>query len=312
MRTQSFRAMGSACRIVVDGGSTHLVDEACELIRRLESKWSRFLLDSEVTQANQNAGNITIVSNETFDLFSHAVDAQTLSHGLFNPLMLDQLVDLGYDAPWQDRHVVPVPSAGTCAQPALSDAIVLLDEISAVIVPQGAAFDPGGIGKGLAADLVTEFLVDHGATSTSVELGGDLRVSGESWYATEWRIGIANPFDPATDIATFSPQHGAVATSSTLRRRWAAGHEQRHHLLDPTTGRSADTDLVAVSACSTAAWWAEVAAKSALIAGSSRAVDLLCEFGTPGVAVAADGTVFSTHAAAATTVLSPPREMAMS
>ena len=50
----------------------------------------------------------------------------------------------------------------------------------AVRLPAGLGFDPGGIGKGLAADLVSDELVRAGADGVCVNLGGDLRVRGEA------------------------------------------------------------------------------------------------------------------------------------
>ena len=291
METVSFRAMGSPCRIVVGGGDDSLADQAATLVAELERDWSRFLGGSGVSRMNRHAGQLTIVPPVVYDLVEHAAIAQTLTDGRFNPLMLNQLEDLGYRRPWQDgRGQIP----GIASEPASLQPIDTLAAISAIRIPAGTAFDPGGIGKGLAADRATEFLIAHGATSTSVELGGDLRVSGDCWYGPEWRIGIAHPLKSDTHVATFTPDTGAVATSSILKRNWSDGARRLHHLLDPTTGTSAETDLVSVSACATTTWWAEVAAKSALIAGSALALELLTEFNTPGVAVTTEGEVLMT------------------
>lgn len=294
MRTASFRAMGSPCRIVVDGGPDDLVVAAHELVDRLEQRWSRFLPDSEISCLNHNSGNISVVSPETLALITRAVEAQTLTAGRFNPLMANQLASLGYATPWQDRDDGDSHgSADDKLWPATLEPIVLYPDINAVQIPKDSAFDPGGIGKGLAADLVTDFLNSNGAQCTSVELGGDVRVSGQPWYDTKWRIGVVNPFDSTTDIAAFNPRCGAVATSSTLRRQWFAHRRRRHHLLDPATGRSTESDLVSVTACSTETWWAEVAAKVALMAGSTYTLELLRQFNTPGIATTADGRVLA-------------------
>ena len=67
---------------------------------------------------------------------------------------------------------------------------------------------------------------------------------------------------------------GAVATSSTRQRRWqdASGRPQ-HHLIDPRTGRPADSGLSQVTVHGAEAWMAEVLAKAVLI-GGVRALDL--------------------------------------
>lgn len=284
--------MGSPCRIVVEGGAARLADRAREQIDRLEREWSRFIVSSGISQLNRAAGMVTIVSADCYSLVEKAVAARLLTGGRFNPLMLSQLEGLGYDRTWDEREPTGRPPA---SEPGSVEEIELFPEISAVRIPERTAFDPGGIGKGLAADLVVESLVESGASTISVELGGDLRVHGSCWYGPQWRLGVANPFEPAADIGSFTIDGGAVATSSTLRRRWFDNLGlEHHHLLDPSTGRCAQTDLAAVTTCATTAWWAEVLAKTALIAGSTEGSSLLTRHKTAGLLVTADGRLMST------------------
>lgn len=285
-----FQAMGSTCRIVVDGGLSDCLDNARQMVKRLERAWTRFDVDSEVSAVNSNAGNFQVVSSETYTLVDHAVAAQRATSGRFNPLMLEQLLAHGYTSTWTDGTTPPRHGV----DPATHEEIALLPEIRAVRIPQRSSFDPGGIGKGLCADLVNDYLVGVGATTSSVELGGDLRVHGSSWYGPGWRIGVGHPLDPDDEIGAFTPSEGAVATSSRLSKQWTVGEREYHHLLDPRTGEPAVTDLVSVSCCAATAWWAEVAAKAVLISGSSVALELFEEFGVDGIAVTESGSVVHT------------------
>lgn len=282
-----FRSMGSPCRVVVAGGAPGIAERARRLVESLEQRWSRFLPGSEVSSLNRFGGAVTVVSEPTFLLVSRAVTATELTFGQFNPLMLRQISQLGYDRPWRDDR--PFEPSGTPVGPATTEPIVLYPEASAVRLPAGAGFDPGGIGKGLAVDLAIEQCIANGATTASVELGGDLRVHGEPWFGADWSIAVLDPFEHGPDVATFTPTHGAVTTSTTRRRRWQVGERTLHHLLDPTTGQPSATDIVAVTTCAAEAWWAEVAAKTALLAGSAAAVDWLADLGVPGVIVTTDG-----------------------
>ena len=63
-------------------------------------------------------------------------------------------------------------------------------------------------------------------------------------------------------------------------------HVELHHVLDPVTGTSADTDLDAVTAVAPSLWWAEVVAKVALAGGSTGARRTLEAFDVTGVLVA--------------------------
>lgn len=285
-----FRAMGSPCRIVVDADASTEAAEVRRLIWLLEDRWSRFLATSEVSALNRAAGRVTVLSEPTYKLVSAAVQATDATGGLFNPLMLYQLESHGYREPWSESP--PTPS-GQPVAPATTEPIVLYPEIDAVRIPEGCRFDPGGIGKGLAIDLAVELCQSRGLSWASIELGGDLKVYGLPWYGPEWTIGVANPFQAERDIASFTISGGAVTTSTTMKRRWSAAGRHYHHLLDPGTGQPSASDLVSVTTCSEVAWWAEVVAKSALLAGSARAAGLLDEFGIPGAMVTVDGSVLT-------------------
>jgi thiamine biosynthesis lipoprotein len=124
-------------------------------------------------------------------------------------------------------------------------------------------FDPGGIGKGLAADLVVEALLDAGAKGACVSMGGDVRVAGEP-PAEGWRVGIANPFIDGDLVAVVMLADHGLATSNRLIRTWESRGRVHNHLVDPATGRSV-SGLVSASVITGQAWWSEVLAKVAMV-----------------------------------------------
>lgn len=278
----SFRAMGSDCRVVAP--TEPLVVRALELVRQLERCWSRFLPESEISAVNAAAGSLTVVSDVTYELISHGERARRVTGGRFNPLMLDQLESLGYDRSWS--QLAEGPEVGPTA-PGTDRGIELYPDLRAVRLPPGTRFDPGGIGKGLAADMVAAALIADGATTVQLELGGDVRLAGPSWTSREWSVCVDDSDHGTSAAATVSLPEGGVATSSVTRRRWRRGGEEFHHLIDPLTGRSAATDLDAVTIVAPTLWWAEVLAKVVLIAGSTAAPSLMAEAGVSGLLVTA-------------------------
>jgi FAD:protein FMN transferase len=165
------------------------------------------------------------------------------------------------------------------------------DEVECTVtLPAFVRFDPGGIGKGLAADIVTEELLARGAVGALVSIGGDLRVRGEPPAgAATWDLAIDDATREGVELLRVGLHDGAVATSSRLQRRWQTSSGDAHHLIDPRTGSPAETPLVAVSAVATEGWWAEIVAKTALIRGLG--VEAGAELAALLVTVAADGTV---------------------
>jgi thiamine biosynthesis lipoprotein len=300
-----FRAMGSAAHVVVVGGPLHLADDAAARIEALEWAWSRFLPTSEVSALNAHAGHPVEVSPETALLVRTAITAWRVSGGSVDPTVLGAVVAAGYDRSFDrlaEAHAAssaappagpslagPSPAGPSLALVGCTDIVVTP---ATVTVPAGTGFDPGGIGKGLAGDVVAQELLAAGADGACVNLGGDVRVAGRGPDGGGWTVAVEHPDDGAP-IALLGVADGAVATSSTLKRRWRIDGRWRHHLIDPATGRPATTDLVQVTAVAAEGWQAEAYAKTVLLRGSARGLDVLPR-GVEVVAVRDDGVVLAT------------------
>lgn len=93
------------------------------------------------------------------------------------------------------------------------------------------------------------------------------------------------------------PQAGgpaAIVTSTRLIRTWRRAGRELHHLIDPATGDSARSDVVAVIVEADEAAWAEGFAKAALIAGAGPGRELLRSAGLSGWIAHADGSLIRT------------------
>jgi FAD:protein FMN transferase len=282
--------MGSAVHLLVSGADVDLLERARARLDQLESRWSRFLDDSELCRVNAAAGRPVRVSPDTAQVVRRSVEAWRVTGGLFDPAVLAAVESAGYDRSFERLEATAATRPGTATRPSPGcDGIEVEGDI--VRVPCGVRLDLGGIGKGYAADQVAYELRQDGATGACVNLGGDVRVSGPSDGGTGWAIGITDPFDETANMTTVTLDEGAVATSSRLRRRWRRGEEELHHLIDPRTGEPAQTSLVAVTVVAAQAHWAEILAKAALIAGKDVGRQLLEHNGLSALLVSEDGDI---------------------
>jgi thiamine biosynthesis lipoprotein len=261
---RAFHAMGSDAHVVVTGDQ-RLLDVAQARLAQLEARWSRFRLDSEISRLNRANGAPRIVSADTALLVQRSVEAWRATAGAFDPSVHDAVVDLGYD---RDFRVLPGSRATappvTRPAPGLGD--VLVDPAADVVrLPPGVHLDPGGIGKGLAADLVVLDLLAEGAPGACVSVGGDLRVAGAPPERDCWSVSIADPRHAGRELVRIDLTSGGVATSSRLRRRWWRSGVEYHHVVDPRTGRPATSAAVAATAVADEASLAEVRATEALL-----------------------------------------------
>ncbi len=290
-----FRVMASEAQVTVVDADPAEARRAERRLRDLEARWSRFLPDSDLSRLNRAGGGPLAVHHDTLVLVTAMVEGWRLTAGRFDPSALPALVELGYRASIED------PSATTVldpdARPGADLDLVAIDlDASTVTLPRGAALDPGGLGKGLAADLVAEELIERGAAGALVSVGGDLAVRGRPPVGDRWSIALEDPAQPGRAFCDLFVDAGGVATSSTLSRRWHAEHANHHHLIDPATGRSADTEVASITVVADAGWRAEVLATGAAIGGVDEAIGYLEGQGVDGVVVDRFGAVRATMA----------------
>ena len=264
-------AMGSPAHIVAGDAPDGVVDWAVGELERLEQCWSRFRSDSELARVNARSGEWTDVGAALLLAMTCAADLSRATEGRFDPTIIDALERSGYDRTFDD--VLPdtdaiVPRVANDTNRANFAAVEIDAEHSRVRLPAGTRIDLGGVGKGLAADLVTRGLVDRGARSALVGLGGDLRARGEMPDPGAWDIPVVDPFDRDGVAFRFPLGDGAIVTSTTRLRSWTRGGTRHHHIIDPTTGESTRHGVAAVVAAAPDAWWAEGIAKAIIVAGA--------------------------------------------
>lgn len=290
------RAMGSDVEIELwDLADEALLQWAVGEVERLEACWSRFRPDSELSALNRSAGSGAFACSPTLWLaLERAAAGYERTGGLFDPTVLHTLVALGYDRTFRE---VPDASAavprGAHRAPGF-DTVVLEPSTRRAVLPPGVGLDLGGIGKGLAVDLLVAGLRERGVISGIVSMGGDLRVFGPGAEDDDsWLVPVQHPVDD-TELFRFPLHEEALVQSTRLFRRWERGGRPLHHLIDPRTGWPVDGWIDSVVATAPEAWFAEVVAKAVFVAGEREGLALAQRAGVDVWVVRHDRTVVST------------------
>lgn len=279
--------MGATADVTIVDGPRALLEVARGRLTDLERRWSRFIPSSEVSRLNRADGRPTRVSYETRLLVQRALDGYHVTRGSFDPTLLGAVRRAGYVDSFE--RLGGAPRRITSGMVTGASRIEVDEHAGTVRIPVGVGFDPGGIGKGLAADVVAAELGELGAAGACVNVGGDLRVLGEPPDGFAWRVAVESPWTQGETLVQLRLRDGAVATSSRLRRRWVtADGAERHHLMDPGTGSSACSPALAATAVASAGWQAEVLAKSAFL-GAGRGLELIESLDAAAMVVVSDG-----------------------
>lgn len=232
------------CEAIVAVGADHhetaqpLLDMAERRIAHLERCWTRFDEMSDISAINRSEGRPVMVDPSTIDLVRSMVSAAALTNGACQPAYVSS------------------PNVGLSALLSTS-----LDEKRCLVrVEPGVRLDPGSVGKGLAADMVVDRLLQAGASGALVSVGGDIRVAGVGPHHGFWSIGVTDPFESQERSGRILVQNGGVSTSGLDVTEEIGGPQNVS--VDPRLGRSlsersdglVSVTVVAGSAAEAEAW----------------------------------------------------------
>ncbi len=285
--SESFRAMDTGIDLIVIADERPMLPflEARLLFDQQDERFSRFRPSSLVSRLNRGE---TVADPWLDAILPLAVAAWEATDGLFNPLVLPALAAAGYDRTFSavaGGAPVPLPAPGPPAAIERTPAGWRLRE---------SQLDLGGIVKGWTADLAAEHLAAAAAAPAMVNAGGDIRCIGEDAPGRGgWELAVEGP---SGETAWSGIVAGALATSTTLRRRWTtADGRTAHHLIDPRTGLPAASPFVQVSVIAPTCREAETWAKAVLV-GGHEGLDLAASRGIAALALNADGAPAPTPA----------------
>lgn len=238
-----FSAMASDCEVLVDTDDKNLAEEVTQCaaleVTRIEQKYSRYRDDNLLHHIN--LGKMVTVDEETARLLDYAQQLYQLSEGQFD--VTSGVLRRAWHFDGSDN----IPSS--------SDIDALLPLVGwekvrwhnpQIQLAAGMEIDFGGIGKEYAADraaLSVSTLLNaqsnSGArnTSTLINLGGDLAITGPRKNDEGWQVGVdTDKSISPVKAAGFSLKQGGVATSGEANRYLEKDGVRYSHVLDPRTG----------------------------------------------------------------------------
>jgi thiamine biosynthesis lipoprotein len=290
--TLSFRALGTTAVIATTDPASE--GDACAVVEReldaIDRACSRFRPDSELARVNSAAGERVAVGPLLLEALRVALDAARSSGGLVDPTVGRALRGAGYDATFR---VVAARDGNTfraefCTVPGWQT-VELDEDAGTVRVPAGVELDLGATAKALACDraAVAAAAVADGVL---VGIGGDIAVAGTA-PTGGWPVRIADDHAAPLDAPgpTVALERGGLATSSTTVRRWYSGTTELHHIVDPRTGRPAESPWRTVSVAAKTCVDANVATTASFLLEDAPA--WLVAHGLPARLVGIDGEV---------------------
>lgn len=302
MKRHTVRAFSTTAEIVV---SDHILPgyllDVYDFLDGADKTFSRFRTDSELSWLNQQINKEVMVSNEMFDVLQLAYQYYEATEGIFHPGILSFLEKEGYAQSIEHTVEYSNEHQPKSIQQSMISAIRHLMDKNVNISNQPPymlspehhkvtlfrKIDLGGIAKGWIVDQAVNLLGDFGYGF--INIGGDIRVFGELPRAVH--IGIEDPSNPEKVVGAVYVADGGLATSSTTKRKWQTGGKWYHHLIDPHTGKSAETTMVSATVLAPTCTEADIWAKTVLILGMEKGIAKIRENGQQAILIDSKGSI---------------------
>jgi len=284
-------ALGTTAQAVVEAGAPLelSLERLDQLLDQADRAANRFRPDSEIARLNADPGLRHEVSPRLATLLRSALDWARRSHGLVDPTVGGALVAAGYGADFATLAKVQLGPPPTAAPVPGWWRVSLAG--TWLTRPVGVFLDLGATAKAQLADEAAAGIFEVVAGPALVSLGGDIATAGPvppgGWVV---RISDDHQAAPGTRGQTVVLVAGALATSSTVVRRWWRSGSEMHHLIDPRTGLPADGVWRTASVAAATCVEANVLATATLVGGPAG-MALIEGSGAAARLVARDGRV---------------------
>ena len=143
-----------------------------------------------------------------------------------------------------------------------------------VALSDGAQLDLGGIAKGYAGDAVRTVLAELNITSAVIDLGGDVGLLGAKPDGSDWRVAVKDPADPSKFLGVLTAADTFVVTSGIYERGFEENGVRYHHIIDPKTGKPAESGLVSVTVVCGDGAWADALSTACFVLGEAGSLAL--------------------------------------
>ena len=150
-------------------------------------------------------------------------------------------------------------------------AVKLTDNV--VNIPDSGMLDLGAVAKGYAADGSIELLNNSKAQAAVLNLGGTIGLFGKKPDGSRFKVGIADPENPAGYFGYLSCDSGVVATSGGYERYFERDGKRYIHILDPATAKPVDNHIASVTIVTDNGAKADAMSTALFVMGLDKATD---------------------------------------
>lgn len=268
------RVYGTTYHVSYESARNYDVEIRTEM-ERVNSSLSMFNPKSVIARWNREETDT--VDSLVLKLWTKAWEVYTLTDGAFDITVAPLVNAWGFGLEGKQQ---PTSRELDSLRALVGMSKVTLKDNRLIKSLEGIQIDASSIAKGLGVDLVAEFFDSHGINNYMIEIGGEIRLKGESNKGRPWHIGIDKPIEDSTAMnrelqAVLEMTEGALATSGNYRRYYIVDGKKYAHTINPKTGYPVQRDIIGASVYAPTCMEADAYATSFMVLGFVEAKKLV-------------------------------------
>ena len=160
------------------------------------------------------------------------------------------------------------------------------ESVSSIYIGDKCTLDLGAVGKGIACDVVQDYLKQQKEVSGAViAVGGSILLYGSKVDGTNWNVAVQNPRGKDGEAMGVLSLSGTtnVSTSGDYEKYFMQNGKRYHHILDPSTGYPAESSLISVTVVSDNGLLSDGLSTACFVLGKEKGQKLLETYGAEGI-----------------------------
>ena len=160
------------------------------------------------------------------------------------------------------------------------------ESVSSIYIGDKCTLDLGAVGKGIACDVVQDYLKKQKKVSGAViAVGGSILLYGSKADGSDWNVAVQNPRGQDGEAMGVLSLSGTtnVSTSGDYEKYFMQDGKRYHHILDPSTGYPADSGLISVTIVSDSGLLSDGLSTACFVLGKEKGQKLLETYGAEGI-----------------------------
>ena len=243
---RSFFAMDTYMTVTVYGADEKLLQDAEDMVRWIEEGLSVTKESSEIRRLND--GESVTLTPMTAALLRETLQYCEMTQGALDLSIYPVTKLWGFTT---GEYRVPSDAEIAEALRYVDWSQIHVENIESsfkTVLPKGAMIDLGAVAKGYTGEMLKAYFHEKGVESALLDLGGNIQTVGKKPGGVPFRIAVKAPEGVAyLGVLELNAEDLAVVTSGAYERYFEENGKRYGHIMDPKTGRPADSGLLSVT-----------------------------------------------------------------